>query len=400
MKRLALILLVFIAVFAIWLLPDEHGDYPVALERLVSQVFRETVTPESIKGRYKTGELKILIVPGHDPQYPGAVAGNLSEADLTLALAQRIKADLEGIGGWQVLSTRNLVTGEYESEFANYFERERTAINSFRSQLRNEFASLLANGQITPPTQLVSHNFAPTEVATRLYGINRWSNDHNIDLTLHLHFNDYPGRGRTGKYSGFSIYIPERQLPNARVSRELAEVIQGELALMVPISNLPIEAGSPIEDQELIAVGANGSRLSAALLIEYGYIYESQFKVKTVRESVLNDLAHRTVRGLAQYFDTPRTVIATSLLPYFWTKPLQSGIKSDRDVLALQTVLHRDGFYPVGGKSLNDCPINGSFGPCVEAGVTAFQIKNNLLPATGAVDIQTLVKLNELYSRP
>ncbi len=400
MKSFFILLLILIAIFTIWLLPDEHGDYPVAFERLVSQVFKETVTPESIKERYQAGELTILLVPGHDPEYPGAEVGDLKESELTLDLATKIKADLEKIGGWKVLSTRNFTTGKYEPEFATYFEREREAINSFRSQLRHEFASLLASGEVAPPEQEVYHNFAPTEVATRLYGINRWSNDHNVDLTLHLHFNDYPGRGRTPRYGGFSIYIPERQLPNARVSRELAETIQRELTQIMPISNLPSEAGSPVEDQELIAVGANGSRLSAALLVEYGYLYESQFKNKVIREAVLTDLAHRTVRGLATYFSAPKTVPATSLLPHFWAKSLQTGIKGDRDVLALQTALHRDGLYPTVGKNLNNCPINGNFGPCVQAAVVAFQTRHNLLPATGVVDTPTLAKLNELYSRP
>ena len=311
MKCLVLGLLVLTVSALVWLLPDEHGDYPIpiALERLVSQIFRETVTPEGLRARYNAGKLTILLVPGHDPEYPGAVYGKLREADLNLALAAKIKTDLEKIGGlsdgeagWRVLTTRNLATGEYEPEFATYFEREREAINSFRSQLRTQFASLLARGDVTPPAQAVYHNFAPTEVSTRLYGINRWANDNGVDLTLHIHFNDYPGRRKIPKYNGFSIYIPERQLPNARASRDLAEAIQRELALIAPASNLPAEANSPIEDQELIAVGANGSRLSASFLIEYGYIYEPQFTNLARRASAFNQLARRTASGLQNYF--------------------------------------------------------------------------------------------------
>lgn len=302
MKRFFTIFFILLAIFITWLLPNEHGDYPVALEHLVSQVFRETVTPESIKNRYQTGELTILLVPGHDLQYPGAISGNLREADLTLALAARIKTDIEDIGGWRVLTTRNLITGEYESEFATYFEREQVAINSFRSQLRAKFASLVASGEIASPAQTVYHNFAPPEVSTRLYGINRWANDHGVDLTLHIHLNDYPGRRGVPKYRGFSIYIPERQLPNARVSRDLAEAIQHELALVAPASNFPGEVGSPVEDQELIAVGSNGSRTSASFLIEYGYIYEPRFANATLRSKTLDVLAERTAIALKNYF--------------------------------------------------------------------------------------------------
>ena len=302
MKRFLLGLFVFLILAFVWLLPDEHGNYPAPLNYLVSQVFRETVTPESLKARYAAGNFTILLVPGHDPEYPGALYHNLREADLTLGLAQRLKRDLERAGNWRVLTTRDFTTGEYQTEFAAYFEREREAINSFRSQLRSGFTSLLTSGQVTAPIQPVYHNFAPAEVSTRLYGINRWSNDHGIDLTLHIHFNDYPGRRGTGKYSGFSVYIPERQLPNARASRDLAEVVQNELATIAPISNFPGEVGSPIEDQELIAVGANASRVSASFLIEYGYIAESQFQTKGTREAVLDELARRTARGLEKYF--------------------------------------------------------------------------------------------------
>ena len=400
MKRFILGFLGLLTLALVWLLPNEHGDYPVIIGRLVSQVFRETVTPESLQTRYASGAFTILLVPGHDPEYPGAINGNLREADLTIALAERLKADLERTDKWRVLTTRDFSTGEYQADFATYFEREREAINSFRSKLRMEFASLLANGDVTLSTQPIHHNFAPDEVSTRLYGINRWANDNHVDLTLHIHFNDYPGRRGSGKYSGFSIYIPERQLPNARVSRELAAAVEDELAAVVPVSNLPAEANSPIEDQELIAVGANASRISAAFLIEYGYITESQFRLQETREVMLDELARRTARGLTKYFNAPKTLSETTLLPHIWTAPLQVGIRGSREVLMLQSVLHRDGLYPPVGRDLHDCPINGNFGPCVEASVIAFQVKNNLLPINGIVSGQTLAKFNEFYSQP
>ncbi|MFH1170066.1 MAG: N-acetylmuramoyl-L-alanine amidase [Candidatus Vogelbacteria bacterium] len=308
MKWFLISLLIILVGGLIWLLPDEHGDYPLVIKNLVSQVFRETVTPESLRARYATGKFTILLVPGHDLEYPGAIYGKLREADLNLALAAKLKADLEKIGGLRVLTTRNLTTGGYESEFADYFARERDAINSFRSQLRAKFASLIARGDVEPPNQAVYHNFAPAEVSTRLYGINRWANDHGVDLTLHIHFNDYPGRRAGPKYHGFSIYIPERQLPNARASRDLAEAVQRELKLIAPISNFSGESGSPIEDQELIAVGANGSRLSASFLVEYGYIYEPQFTNLTRRTQTLNILAQRTADGIKNYFASPVAV--------------------------------------------------------------------------------------------
>ncbi|MEK7621652.1 MAG: N-acetylmuramoyl-L-alanine amidase [Patescibacteria group bacterium] len=397
MKRLLLGSLILVVGALIWLLPDEHGDYPLAIEHLTSQVFRETVTPESLRDRYAAKSFTILLIPGHDRDYSGAIYGGLREADLTLALAAKLKADLERSGIGRVITTRDLVTGEYEPEFATYFAEEREEINSFRSQLRNKFASLLTTGEITPPDQIVHHNFAPAEVATRLYGINRWANDNGVDLTLHIHFNDYPGRRGAGKYNGFSIYIPERQLPNARASRDLALAVQRELGLIASISNFPGEVGSPIEDQELIAVGANGSRLSASFLVEYGYLAEAQFQNWVIREPILAELSRRTVRGLAQYLGTPMPLPDTTLLPHTWFGPMQIGIKGSREVLALQTALRRESLYPPAGKDLRQCPINGNFGPCVQATVFNFQRKYGL-PRTGFVDMITLGQLNSRHS--
>ncbi|MBI2097542.1 MAG: hypothetical protein HYT46_01215, partial [Candidatus Vogelbacteria bacterium] len=105
-----------------------------------------------------------------------------------------------------------------------------------------------------------------------------------------------------GPYRGFSIYVPEQQLPAHRLSRDLAESIKSRLLLESPVSNFPKEDAGVIEDQELIAVGAQGSRDSASLLIEYGYIYETRFTDPARRAAVLDRLAFRTVEGIRNYF--------------------------------------------------------------------------------------------------
>ena len=72
------------------------------------------------------------------------------------------------------------------------------------------------------------------------------------------------------------------------------------------MSNLPQEAGGMIEDQELIAVGANGSRESASLLVEFGYIYEPQFLNSNLRSAALANLARLTAEGIRDYFASSR----------------------------------------------------------------------------------------------
>ncbi len=287
----------------VWLLPDEHGFYPVAVRRLVSQVFPEGLTPEGAAEKYAAGRLRVLVVPGHDLDYGGAEFGRLQENDLTRAIGERLVYYLALDKNLAIFATRDFTTGVYRPELADYFRRERAAIRSFRARLRARFISLVRSGAVTEEV-VVSHNYAPEEMSIRLYGINKWANEQGIDLAVHLHFNDYAGRvaGRVGPYRGFSIYVPERQLPVYRLSQELAEAVKERLLLESPISNFPLENAGVIEDQELIAVGANGSRDGASLLIEYGYIYESRFTDPARRTAALDALARRTAEGIRNYF--------------------------------------------------------------------------------------------------
>ena len=66
-------------------------------------------------------------------------------------------------------------------------------------------------------------NIAPDEMGVRLYGINKWANENDIDIVIHVHFNDYPGRPRTGsgKYSGFSILFQKVSIQMLRVQNLL-----------------------------------------------------------------------------------------------------------------------------------------------------------------------------------
>lgn len=289
--------------FFVWLLPDEHGFYPVALRRLLGQVFPERLTPQGAADKYAAGRLRVLVVPGHDNKYSGAEFGRLKEADLNKALGERLAYYLAQDKNLAVFATRDWTTGVYRQEFLDYFTRERAAIHSFRARLRAQFVSLVRSGAVTEEV-IVSHNFAPEEMSLQLYGINKWANEQGIDLAVHLHFNDYAGRpaGRRGPYRGFSIYVPERQLPVYRLSKELAEAVKERLLLESPISNFPKEDAGIIEDQELIAVGARGSRDGASFLIEYGYIYESRFTDPARRAVTLDVMARRTAEGIRNYF--------------------------------------------------------------------------------------------------
>ena len=301
-KKFFFIPLITILLFALWLLPDRHGDYPLPLENLKAQVFRETVTPESLKKKLANGVLKILIVPGHDPVARGAEFGDLVEEELTRQFAGELAKQLKKQPNWRVMLARDVVTGQYQPELARYFVREYEAISSFRAQLRDRLLALISSGDVQARV-VVPHNFAAEDVAFRLYGINKWANENDIDLILHIHFNDYPRKklSKPGAYTGFSVYIPERQYPNARASRAIGSQVFAALKQYFPVSNLPLENVGLVEDQELIALGANASLDKPSILIEYGYIYEPQFRSPGTRAAVFEALAFNTIRGLNSY---------------------------------------------------------------------------------------------------
>ncbi len=302
-KKYLILPFVALGLFVIWLLPDPHGNYPAPLENLRAQVFQETVTPESLKEKMWSKGLKILIVPGHDPAAPGAQFGTVVEEKLTRELAGELAKQFKNQPTWEVMVARDVVTGQYDSRLAEYFVRERESINSFRAILRQQLISLVATGTVEEKV-VVPHNFATEDVAFRLYGINKWANENDIDLILHIHFNDTPRKklSMPGAYTGFSVYIPEKQFPNARASREVGKEVFTAIKRYYPVSNLPLENIGLVEDQELIALGANASLTKPSILIEYGYIYEPQYKSPSTRAVVFEALAFHTLRGLNTYF--------------------------------------------------------------------------------------------------
>lgn len=359
----------------------------------LAAAYAVTITPADILERYREETVKILIVPGHDTLSGGAAFGGLSEHQLTLALARELVPLLAADRHFEIVTARDVVTGEYVPELARYFEAERDEINAWRAEQKEEFEELVAEGELEPPAYEVNHGYAPSEVAHRLHAINKWANEEGIDIVLHLHFNDDPERrrGRSGQYIGFAFYVPERQYPNAEASHAVAHALFKELDTLAPVSNLPQESVGVVEDQELIAIGVHGSREGVSILGEYGYIYEPQFRTAAVRQLYLKELAWLTYRGLAGYFNKQSVALPLSAItPATFARDVKPGETGAPDVLLLQRTLQLAGRY--------DCPVNGNFGPCTEAAVEAFQIANGIEP-TGFVGPQTRAKLNEATSR-
>jgi hypothetical protein len=172
---------------------------------------------------------------------------------------------------------------------------------------------------------------ARTDVALRLYGINKWENENNVDIAIHVHINDNPRRNPTGPgiYSGFTMYVPEKEYTNSPTTKAVAETIFKRLAKYNPVSDLPIEDNGIVEEGDLIAIGAHNTANAASMLIEYGYIYEPQFQDKTVRLETLKDMAFQTYLGLQDFFGSGNDVsfaYDTLMLPHAWKGNLSREI--------------------------------------------------------------------------
>ena len=245
--------------------------------------------------------IKILLVPGHDNEIWGAQYGNIKEADMNLVLATRIYNLLLEDDRFKVWITRDSMG--YTKEFADYFSTQYKNIISFEKESKKKLQDKVDNGSFVKKTEVV-HNKASEDIAVRLYGINKWANDNKIDAVIHIHFNDYPRKNAwtMGKYKGFTIYVPEAQMINSKESTKLAKNIFKQLHKKYAPSTYKKELGGITPDQNLIAMGSNGSLIESvrSILIEYGYIY--RFGNSKMRHQAYVNMANLTVKGITNYF--------------------------------------------------------------------------------------------------
>jgi len=376
-----------------------------AKDFLAGTFFVDSITEEELRQDYNSAKqgqekIKILIVPGHDDSVWGTQFGKLKEADMTVDLGEKIYDLFKQEKEFETYIVRN--KEGYIQEFDEYFDKEKENIKKFRSEYKGIMDDYLEKG-LVKSYELVVHNNATTNVVTTLYGINKWANENDIDVVLHIHFNDYPRRNLRwrGDYSGFSIYVPERQFSNAKASMALAKPVFSQLKKYFAPSDLPKEKDGIIEDQTLIAIGSYNSLDSAVLLVEYGYIYEPKFTNSSVRPIVLQKLAERTFLGINNFFQEQKNDgenIYEDKLSYEWKNNLWKGLRGQEDVFLLQMALATGGFYPPKNFSQNDCPINGNFGYCTNKSAKEFQSFYGIEPVFGYVGPLTRAKLNELYA--
>lgn len=351
----------------------------------------------------KSEKFKLLIVAGHDEYEFGTKFKGIKESEINLKLAENLADFFKNNDKFEVTLVRE--RDGYNPIFSDYFIREEDLIKDFINKQKEKMSELARVG-IVNNTGGVVHNSASAQTVLKLYGINKWANENNIDMVLHIHFNDDSIRDRKreaeGKYSGFAVYVPEAQYSNAKASKDVAETVFNQLAKFYPVSDFLQEKNGIVEDQKLIAIGANNTLDSVGMLIEYGYIYESQFSSDKIRGFVIKDLAFQTYIGIVNFFETDKKLLFkydTFLLPYRWEETLRRGVKNNESVLALQSALVFEKLYPPEGFDKRECPITGNFGDCTFLALKNFQKKYGIDNETDEVGELTKNKLNEIYSR-
>lgn len=351
--------------------------------------FVHSITVEKLRSDYaalnlpaasSTSPMRILIVPGHEPDLGGTAFGGMYERDVAVAIADNLAALLARNPHYAVMVART--KDAWHPILQSYFDTHANDIEAFRQAQTLSMQSHIAAGDILPQADQMYHNTAPSITIEHLYGINKWTSENHYDLTIHLHVNDYAGRpyNKAGTYSGFAIYVPNHQFSNGPASIAVGKAIAARLNANHATSTLPAEAAGVIEDQDLIAIGSNNSADDAALLIEYGYIYEPQFVTASVRPVALEDYAYETYLGLQDFFHDPIPSLGTDAFPYDWSKVSGYRGETGPGIYALQAALHREYFYPPMGRSLSDCSLSGKFGPCTRDSVVAYQKAHHITP--------------------
>ncbi|MDD5165205.1 MAG: N-acetylmuramoyl-L-alanine amidase [Candidatus Pacebacteria bacterium] len=375
---------------------------PKTVADIKSRYTSPIVQVASINDKSIHNKVRILIVPGHEPNYGGAEYSSLKERDMTVELAQDLAGFLEKDTHYEVFVTRD--GNDWSPIFAEYFKNNWQNIIDWQAGSAQDIAHRISSGTVVPPTKTVYHNKAPSNVAYRLYGITKWANENDVDITIHIHFNDAPGHGsRTpGDHTGFAIYIPERQYANSATSKVVAETIFKRLSKYNPVSSLTGESAGIVEDPDLIAIGAHDTADAASMLIEYGYIYEPQFLNAGTRDLAIKDLAFQTYLGLEDFFSAPDAAAVsraydTVALPHTWKSVISEKNTQNTDVFALQSALLVDGEYPPYARDLSDCPRTGKLGPCTQTALQQFQKKYSISGETNIVGQRTMQILNTNY---
>ncbi len=247
-------------------------------------------------------KIKILIVPGHEPNAGGADEFKaIKERDLNLQLSIVLKNNLTQNKNLEVILARD--ENGWNSDLKNYVETSSTTIMSWVLDMKKKMLAKIDVGEMKLIDPNMKHNDATSDAVLYLYGTNKWIGENNIDLVLHVHFNSNPKINGKPNYSGYCMYVPERQYGNAARSLIFANYLNEEISKIEKASNMPQEKETIIEDQALIATGNYDTLKIPSVVVEYAYIYEPMMTSSSTRNIFINKAASSTAEAINKYIE-------------------------------------------------------------------------------------------------
>jgi N-acetylmuramoyl-L-alanine amidase len=244
--------------------------------------------------------VKILIVPGHEPNAGGADEfKKIKERDLNLQLSLLLKDDLSKNTNIETVMVRD--ENGWNSDLENYIETSSTTIMNWVANMKEKMLTKVNSGDMDLIDPNMKHNDATSTAVIFLYGTNKWIEKNNIDLVLHVHFNNNPKINGKPNYKGYCIYIPESQYSNSSSSRIFADYLNEEISKIEKPSNMPQEKDIIIEDQQLIATGNYDTLKIPAVVVEYAYIYEPMMLSSSTRNIFIENAASSTATAINNY---------------------------------------------------------------------------------------------------
>ena len=249
---------------------------------------------------FQEKKIKILLVPGHEPNAGGADEFKaIKERNLNLQLSEILKNDLSNNPDIEVITARDI--NGWNPDLKNYVETNKTEIMDWVFIMKKIMLEKINNGEIKLVNPGMKHNVATSSAVLYLYGTNKWIEENNIDLVLHIHFNSNPKINGKPNFSGYCIYIPEKQYSNASSSRIFANYLNEGISKIQTPSTMPQEKDLIIEDQALIATGNYNTLKIPSAVIEYAYMYEKIMTTTTTRNAFIEKAASSTATAILKY---------------------------------------------------------------------------------------------------
>ncbi|MBE8158405.1 MAG: AMIN domain-containing protein [Betaproteobacteria bacterium] len=230
---------------------------------------------ESLESETATKPFRVLIDPGHGGEDPGAVSrNNIYEKDIVLAIAQKIKTEMDGRPGMRAFLTRR--ADRFLPLAQRVLAAHRLGVDAFISVHADSVASSRARGS---SVFILSRRGASSPLARR--------------LAKHANLSDLVGGAAADPH--LNAALPAFFLDGKdRASRTLAELVRHEIAAVNPLHKKHVESAG-------FAVLKSPSIPS--VLVETAFISNPSEEKKLRAPAFQQKIARAIVDGLQKYRD-------------------------------------------------------------------------------------------------